>query len=301
MNPATALPMRSRLAVVVTTYKPDGQFFARFADTRASCGLFVIVDNTPGGHRFDPPGPTPDVRILQDGCNKGLGAALNLGIAAVREAGFEVVALFDQDSSPSEAFLRDMLQRLGEARDANAHAAVCIGPRHVDDSDPQAALAEPRLAPSLHPVSCLATSGMMFPVGSLQPDEFFTEEFFLDFVDFDWCWRLGRRGWRFLRAMDVVMPHRLGLAQRQLFGLRYHVPAPYRHYFQFRDTLRLSVRSYVPIYAKVRLTGLLPLKALAYPFLLDRGLERAGWMWRGVGDALRRVGGIGAAREKLSQ
>ena len=96
------------------------------------------------------------------------------------------------------------------------------------------------------------------------------------------------------------MPHRLGLAQRRFLGLTYHVPAPYRHYFQFRDTLRLTVRPHVPLYSKIRLAGVLPFKALAYPFLLDRGGERARWMARGVADAFRRVGGIGAARETLN-
>ena len=301
MNPEAAPLVPSHLAVIVTTFKPDGQFFARFAATRALCDLFVVVDNTPGGHRFDAVADAGPLRIIQDGVNKGLGRALNLGIEAARHAGFEVVALFDQDSSPSEAFLRDMLDRLARARAGNVAQTICVGPRHVDDAQPQPdSSALPSGAAALQPVTCLATSGMMFPVTSLRADEMFTEEFFLDFVDFDWCWRLGRSGWKFYRALDVTMPHRLGLSQRRLFGLTYHVPAPYRHYFQFRDTLRLTLLPYVPLYSKLRLAGLLPLKALAYPFLLDRGLERAGWMLRGIGDALRHVGGIGAAREKLS-
>ena len=303
MNTDPLAPMRSRLAAIVTTFKPDADFFARFAETIAACGRVVVVDNTPGGHRFGAGAATESVVILQDGQNKGLGKALNLGLEAARRAGFEIVVLFDQDSSPSAAFLREMLRCLDAARARDARR-ICVGPRHVDDalafetpSAPSGRVDDPaRLAP----VSCLPTSGMMFPVDRLQPDELFTEDFFLDFVDFDWCWRLGRRGWAFYRALDITMPHRLGLAQRRFLGLTYHVPAPYRHYFQFRDTLRLTVRAHVPLYSKFRLAALLPLKALAYPFILDRGRERARWMWRGVVDALRRVGGIGAAREILS-
>ncbi len=288
----------SRLAAVVTTYKPDAQFFARFAATMAFCERFIVVDNTPGGHRFADP-ESEAVQILQDGQNKGLGRALNIGIDAARQAGVRAVILFDQDSSPSEGFLRDLLDTLAAAC-AGGDERVCVGPLHLDDAQPgktpQRAAAPSRLAP----VTCLATSGMLFRIDALGADECFTEDFFLDFVDFDWCWRLGRRQWKFYRAIDITMPHRLGLAQRRFLGMTYHVPAPYRHYFQFRDTLRLTVRAHVPLYSKIRLAGVLPLKALAYPFLLDRGLERARWMARGIADAFRRVGGVGAARETLN-
>jgi rhamnosyltransferase len=293
----------SRLAAVVTTYKPDAQFFARFAATMAFCDRFIVVDNTPGGHRFPAHGTDHAVQILQDSQNKGLGRALNLGIEAARQAGAQAVILFDQDSSPSGELLRDLLHTL-DATCAGGDARVCLGPRHLDDARvveaPSHALPDGEVS-RLEPVTCLATSGMLFRIDALCADERFTEDFFLDFVDFDWCWRLARRHWKFYRAVDITMPHRLGLAQRRFLGLTYHVPAPYRHYFQFRDTLRLTVRSDVPLYSKIRLAGVLPLKALAYPFLLDRGPERARWMARGVADAFRRVGGVGAARETLNR
>jgi hypothetical protein len=61
------------------------------------------------------------------------------------------------------------------------------------------------------------------------------------------------------------MFHRLGEAERRFMGLTFHVPAPYRHYFQVRDTLRLAFRPYVPRYAKLRLIGILPLKGHRLP------------------------------------
>lgn len=293
--------MRSRLAAIVTTFKPDGQFFARFAETIAGCGRFIVVDNTPGGHRFGEGAARDTVVVIQDGQNKGLGKALNLGLEAARRGGFEAVVLFDQDSSPSADFLQAMLKNLDAAL-SRGNPRICVGPQHVDDAlvHPEPLDVAADRLPRLAPVSCLATSGMMFPVSHLQSEELFSEEFFLDFVDFDWCWRLGRQGWEFYRALDVAMPHRLGISQRRFLGLTYHVPAPYRHYFQFRDTLRLAFRSHVPLYSKIRLAGLLPLKALVYPFVLDRGGERARWMLRGIVDALHGVAGIGAARTTLN-
>jgi rhamnosyltransferase len=285
-----------RLAAVVTAYKPGADLFDRFAQIIDVCHCFVVVDNTPGGHAF---GPVPArVQIVQDGENKGLGRALNLGLDAARRAGANTAILFDQDSTPDTGFLQHMLNaHAGLIRAQGARAA--IGPLFLDDAVGLPPAAGPASG-SLKPLTCLPTSGLLFRLDAPGADQRFSEDLFLDFVDFDWCWRLRMHGWRFFRATDIGMPHRLGLAQRRLLGLTYHVPAPYRHYFQFRDTLRLVARSHVPLYSKLRLTALLPLKALAYPFMLDRGPERARWMARGVADALRRVGGIGAARELLN-
>ena len=285
-----------RLAIVVTAYRPGSNLFDRFAETLGACHCFVVVDNTPGGHDF---GPVPArVQVVQDGQNKGLGRALNLGLEVARRSGADTAILFDQDSSPDAAFLQRMLEALAGARQAHGECAG-VGPRLVDDAAPFSQMNVP--AEPLRALTCLPTSGLLFRLDAPAAEQRFSEDLFLDFVDFDWCWRLGSQGWRFFRAMDIVMPHRLGLAQRRLLGLTYHVPAPYRHYFQFRDTLRLTTRSYVPLYSKCRLAALLPLKALAYPFILDRGVERARWMALGVIDALRRVSGIGSARETLTR
>jgi len=289
-----------QFAAVVTTYKPDERLLERLQPMLRCCEHVVLVDNTPGGHRFAWKTDRMAVSILQDGQNKGLGRALNLGIAAARRAGARTVVLFDQDSTPDDTFLRRMHALVGTQR------RLCIGPLHVDDAvGPASADAPARAAlpaqPALRPLTCLPTSGMTFCIDELGPADDFAEEFFLDLVDFDWCWRLRQRGWQFFRALDVVMLHRLGLGQRKFLHLTYHVPAPYRHYFQFRDTLRLTTRPYVPLYSKLRLAGILPLKVLAYPFLMDRGWERLRWMARGLVDAFRRVGGIGAAAETLNR
>jgi rhamnosyltransferase len=296
------------IAAVLTAYKPDAGFASRFAPLLSVCGAIVVSDNTPGGHKsFDLPAGFSVIHNLK---NVGLGLALNVGIAEARRLGATYIVLFDQDSSPSAAFVTRMMGQL-EAAMAVLGRRCCVGPTHVDDhvmnaaggADLQAAAtstASPS-GPAWQEVSCLPTSGMIFPADALAPADVFAEDFFLDLVDFEWCWRLRQSGWRFLRSPEVRMFHRLGEAERRFLGLTFHVPAPYRHYFQVRDTLRLAFRPYVPSYSKLRLIGILPLKAIVYPFILDHGLERLKWMLRGALDSLRGVRGIGAAAARLSR
>ena len=282
-----------RIAAIYTTYLPDEHLRERIQHVVARCATTIIVDNTPGGHRFAP-GQVEGLVVLQDGRNKGLGAALNLGLAEARRQNCDAVVLFDQDSSPQADFIESLFRGL-----ASAGSRAVVGPLLVDDAQQGGNASAGQVTPEFDEVSCIATSGMCFRLDGLQASDRFTEDFFLDFVDFDWCWRLRQQGWRICRLRTLAMPHRLGLAQRQFIGLTYHVPAPFRHYFQFRDTLKLATRSYVPAYSRLRLSAILLPKLLVYPFLLDRGLERLRWMLRGIRDAVRAVPGVGAAAAKL--
>lgn len=282
-----------RIAAIYTTYHPDDGFRQRIRHVVERCALTVVVDNTPGGHVFAAD-QADGLTLLQDGCNKGLGAALNAGLAEALRQGCEAVVLFDQDSSPCPDFIDSLFQAL-----VAAGPRAIIGPLLVDDAQARAPTIGANLPPELDDVTCIATSGMCFWLHDLKPTDRFTEDFFLDFVDFDWCWRLREQGWRICRLKSLPMPHRLGLAQRKFVGLTYHVPAPFRHYFQFRDTLKLAARRYVPLYSRIRLSVILLPKLLVYPFLLDRGPERLRWMLLGIRDAVRSVPGVGAAAAKL--
>ena len=296
-NPlASSLDARPTLAAVLTAYRPSDDLFERFAGMLITCRWIIIVDNTPGGHPF---GERPSgFVLLQDGVNKGLGPALNLGVLEAQRHGAEQVFLFDQDSTPDSELLSGLLAARASAWH-NGDDRVAVGPRFVDDSRIGEVAADSPAGVGLRPMSCLPTSGMLLPVGPFVESGGFAADLFLDFVDFEWCWRTGMQGWRFYRANHVPMYHRLGIEQRRIFGLSFHVPTPYRHYFQFRDTLRLAVRSYVPIYAKLRFLMLLPLKFLVYPWLLDRGRERLIWMTRGIADAFMGKSGAGAAAARL--
>jgi rhamnosyltransferase len=292
------------IAAVITAYKPDAEFASRFAPLLSVCKTIIVSDNTPGGHpSFDLPA---GFTVIQNLTNVGLAPALNLGLAEAARQGAQFAILFDQDSTPSAAFVSQMSIKLAEAT-AQHGPHCCVGPTHVDDGvvatpdDDSPKTPASADEASSREVACLPTSGMIIPLGELTPSDLFSDDFFLDLVDFEWCWRLRRRGWHFLRSGDAQMLHRLGVAQRRFLGFTFHVPAPYRHYFQVRDTLRLAFRDYVPSYAKVRLIGVLPIKALVYPFILDHGLERICWMARGVLDSFRGVTGMGAASARLSK
>jgi rhamnosyltransferase len=285
-----------KIAAIFTTYKPDCHFRKRINSVVQSCYRTIVVDNTPGGHAFSEM-DLVDISLFQDGINKGLGSALNIGIQEAQRQGCDAVVLFDQDSSPNEEFIKSLIDTLSDVG-----PRTIIGPLLIDDQKQKEINLDnsSKHCSEFEEVTCIATSGMCFRLDGVDSDDGFTEDFFLDFVDFEWCWRMRHKGWRILRLTYLPMLHRLGLAQRKFLGLTYHVPAPYRHYFQFRDALKLLNIHYVPIYSRIRLTVILLPKLFVYPWLLDRGIERLSWMIKGIVDAFLGKKGIGSAFQKLN-
>lgn len=293
MTSSNIIPNK-KSAAIYTAYKPDSNFEKRIQVVADQVELIIIVDNTPGGHDFDSSVRNRFV-VLQDGINKGLGVAINKGLECAKNHGCDAVILFDQDSTPDDGVVYTLFQVLNEC-DANC----IVGPTLIDDEKNSAIdLIRFENNCTVTPKECIPTSGMAFRLDGLPNDIAFSEELFLDFVDFDWCWRLKEKGWRIYQVSGIYMLHRLGLAQKKILRLTYHVPTPVRHYFQFRDGLRLIGMQHVPIYSKIRYTCILIPKILVYPLILSNGLLRLKWMLLGIKDYILGVKGVGAAARVL--
>lgn len=288
-------PSTERTAAIYTSFYPSSGFRERIRDVVNACSITIVVDNTPGGFAFSPE-DIAGIILLQDGKNKGLGAAINIGINEALRHDCNIAVLFDQDSSPTP----DFIEKLFDGLSISGSRAI-IGPKLVDDKNlsNSSDLAPSKSCAVGRKVTCIATSGMCFRLDALQSNDRFTEVFFLDFVDFDWCWRMREKGWQIYQLSSLQMPHRLGLEQRKFLGITYHIPAPFRHYFQFRDTLKLLTYSFVPTYSKFRLGLILLPKIIIYPFMMDSGFKRFRWMLLGIVDAFKGVSGAGSASEIL--
>ncbi len=93
----------NKIAAIYTAYKPDHKFIERINFILDKCEIVIVVDNTPGCHKF--PDNLKKIKVIQDGVNKGLGSALNIGITAAKKLQCDAVLLLDQDSTPDKALL----------------------------------------------------------------------------------------------------------------------------------------------------------------------------------------------------
>jgi rhamnosyltransferase len=193
-----------RIAAVATAYHPDERLAAVVESALETCAAVVVVDNTPG----DEPTVTgklsdPRVTVLRSGRNLGLAAALNAGIRELPQDA-EAVLLLDQDSVLPPEVVSALAAHLDDPTVGIA-APTPWDAAHDSSYDSLAALRA-----DVADRTDVITSGMLVRRAALDRVGGFREDFFVDFVDIDFCLRVRRAGLRIVQDQRLKLPHSLG-------------------------------------------------------------------------------------------
>lgn len=222
------------ITAVVTAYHPDARLSAVIDAALVTCADVIVVDNTP----TDSSSPTEEsadarVRVLRSGRNGGLAGALNDAVRALPPE-TEAVLVLDQDSVLPAGLVSALAAHLADP------TIGVIAPTPVDAAD---GTTYDRFAPTgggLVDRDTVITSGMLVRRGVLDAAGAFRDEFFVDWVDNDFCLKLRRDGVRIVQDMETRLPHSIGDRREHRFAgltikvLRY---SPWRHYWITRNGL----------------------------------------------------------------
>ncbi len=142
------------------------------------------------------------VHIIPMGGNKGIAAALNSGIKAADDKGYEFILTMDQDSY----FDGDTLIKFKEKAKfyfAGDDKIIQVGIHNSGDvpEDP---------ATNCEDTKWLITSGSIMRVKDTIKIGSFLEKLFIDEVDREFNYRAAREGYKFKRVLDLTLQHHLG-------------------------------------------------------------------------------------------
>lgn len=244
-----------RITAIVTAYHPDELLSGVVRSALAACEAVIVVDNTPRAPGADGPAALPGlddprVTVLADGSNLGLAAALNLGLARLPEK-TEAVLLLDQDSVIPDHLIEAL------AKDLDDPGVGIVGPSPVDALSGRRYETLAGRHKQLDDRDVVITSGMLIRRESLaKVPGGFREDFFVDYVDVDFCLRAKRNGVRIVRDMALEMPHSIGDVRIHRFlgkDVKVGHHAAWRHYWTVRNGVVL-IREHLrhkPVWAGV--------------------------------------------------
>ena len=110
---------------------------------------------------------------------------------------------------------------------------------------------------------------------------------FIDYVDFEWCWRAASKGYQCGVTDRLTIRHHVGNKTISILGYLIIVSAPPRYFYQYRNYLWLLRRKYVPLRWKVNM-GIKYLARLVYfPFFIRHGSQCWKYMVKGICAGLR--------------
>lgn len=275
--------MDQNLFIIIVFYNPTYEHISN-AELIGQSYNTIVVDNsssTIGGNYSFCYIPLKE--------NYGIGKAQNIGIQKALDNGATHMIFFDQDSSidvdlPSK-LLRSYLIL------ANSHENVSmLGPLFIDSRTK---------VPALHidnnryiETREIISSGLVISTTNLLKIGMIDSELFIDYVDFEWCWRARSLGFKIYVDTDIRMIHTIGYDFHKVLGLKIYLSAPIRYYYQYRNFIALLKRKYVPLEWKLKNIIRKTLDLFLVPIVSSQSKKTLTYMLHGLSDGLINKKGI---------
>jgi len=204
----------SDVCAIVVTYGPDSGFPARLNEISPQVGMVVIVDNGSAEAERNmllEAAAEPKINVVFNDENLGLARALNIGIERAAALQYSWVLLLDQDSCVD----RDMICRLSDIQatfpDPARLAVVGSNFGDIGKRAPDAAAPDPESpGEPWDEVEHVITSGSLVSLPAHLAIGPFREDFFIDYIDEEYCLRARAKGYRVIRSRRELMSHVIG-------------------------------------------------------------------------------------------
>lgn len=213
--------------------------------------------------------------------NKGIAVAQNVGIKYARENGYKYVLLLDQDSKLDDNFIQNLYADFLTIKENDPYVGF-IGPVFVDEVSKQEYKNYSDKNKPYTRASALIASGCLISMECLDAVGGMDESLFIDLVDFEWCWRAESKGFNGYMTRNVKMTHSIGKEYHNWHGFVLGISAPFRYFYQYRNTLWLCKRDYVPFRWKVKSILRRTLDLLLVPLVSKEGIKCFKFMTKGI-------------------
>ena len=255
------------IGVVVVVYHPDVSLLATKLRRLGTELSIAVVDNT----------PVKEISIALSNVtyiplheNTGIANAQNQGIGSLMERGCSHIVFFDQDSDFTEDFVRSMVSEYIRISAIRPNLFL-LGPRVLNKTSGE------QYRSVVHTEAAadcgfvlkreIISSGSCVSVDRLREVGMMDARLFIDYVDFEHCWRAVDKGFVCGVTDNVVLPHKVGSRELRFpRGYRVIISAPFRYYYQYRNWLWLCRRSYVPRQWKLNTGVKFIARILYFPF-----------------------------------
>lgn len=251
-------PQRERLLPLIAAISPDVGRVYLFVNGRLDAGL-----------RRELAALDASVELINSPINFGIATALNMLTLAAALAGFEAIFLFDQDSRPTPGMARGLADTRRRLVLEGAFPAI-VGPLMVTPEGE--AYKSPRVfartgedvTAGAVPVDFLATSGSLLDIAVFRQVGQFRDDYFIDAVDVEWCFRAWAAGFSVWLEPTHIMPHTVGEGEIRLGP----VSMPRQKLFRMASYVRNSVYGlrlrHLPRGFRARQALYLPAQCLLY-------------------------------------
>ncbi|CFR04480.1 glycosyltransferase family 2 protein [Yersinia kristensenii] len=270
-------------AIVVGFYPEEIALSRMFDELSGVVGKIYFIDNTPSEEIYTSFRSGTNIDIIYLRNNYGIAYAQNVGIKKAIKEKFSYALLLDQDSTIHSGLVINLICSLDELSKKYCDIA-CIGPRIFDQLEEVVERSnDEEIFDTGYSLSKqIIASGTLLNLSNIEHIGMMDEDLFIDAVDHEWCWRAIAKGYKVVIDDNVKMTHMIGISRHGIGRWQYIICAPVRHYYQFRNTIILIQREYVPIKWKIKKVSEIFISPLLFLFFGPDRLVRLKYMTKGI-------------------
>jgi len=214
-----------RICAIVVTYNIGSKYRENFNSILFQVDGVFIIDNgsdqktVPLLKKLQEENPER-VTIIFNEKNLGLAKSQNIGLSHALEEGFDWVLLLDHDSWAHPDMIHNMGQALTNYPEWERVGLIAPYLKEIN-VDRQPRYIVPRYKIPLErkyfgatrvmdDVLCVIASGSLIRMDVIRKLGKFREDFFIDYIDSEFCMELTVSGWIILAVRDAILKHALG-------------------------------------------------------------------------------------------
>ena len=217
--------------IVVLYYSKKANYNSLFGKSDI---CLILIDNTPERVLSISGGNVYYIPLKR---NRGIAAAQNIGIQKAIEKCCSHIVFFDQDSVIELNYISDIVAQY-------EHVEACIGNLFLlgptvfngrTGAEYKSVIHKDRvLFAEFIPRQVIISSGSCVSITKILNVGCLRERLFIDYVDFEWCWRANRMGLVSGITPSVKLRHFVGQKEFKIFGQLVIISSPFRYFYQFR-------------------------------------------------------------------
>ena len=224
--------MKKNIAGVVVLYNPGKDVVGNIQSYIDWISYLYIIDNSENSNSFIKEAFSGNTKVeyIYNNNNIGIAAALNIAVEKAVKSGYNFLLTMDQDSVFEEGSLKSLFMILTDSSSIGIYS-----PFHKN----RFFTSPPRTA-GMEEVSDVMTSGNILNLSAVSKAGKFKEEYFIDFVDVEYCFRLRKNGFKIMRVNNSFLIHNeANLSKRKFFGFSIYPSnhSDIRWYYKIRNYL----------------------------------------------------------------
>lgn len=274
------LKINEKVAVIIVLYNPDTNDIDNVRRI-AQYNVGFVVDNS-----LIPFMDGETIGNMSYICNKaniGIAKAQNVALREILKGDYEYVVFLDQDTRVVVDYPLQIAMEF--SRIDNGRLAV-LGPQVVN------AVTGGQYASAIHKYEIsengfslrkhIISSGSCMSINALKDVGLMWGELFIDYVDFEWCWRAASKGYQCGVTSHLQISHHVGQRELSIGKYKVIISAQQRYFYQYRNFIWLIQKKYVPLQWKCATCVKFLLRLVYFPILVNGGLKYWNNMIKGL-------------------